>query len=381
MIITSPGFKETGLEGEKLEKEVAEIAQAGDVRVLGPNCNGVVNVEENFNITGSPSFNQNGGPIALIAQSGFVGASLKIWSWMESYGIGKFISTGNECDLTCADFLEYHGGDSNVKVILLYLEALKSGQSFSSAARKIVPQKPVIVFKVGENEGGQRAVTSHTGRISTSDEIYRVAFEQTGIIRTPSLYWTLSTARCFIEQPLLRGKRIGIITAGGGWGAILSDALERLGLRVPEFPRAVVERLREITKVDNLPVKNPIDAGVTMDFPSVSVIAAELLLSQDLVDGLIVSCLGFYGSHALNKPDLLYKSEEEEQCFRDLADLITQYGKPILFHSPFTSELSLSIKETDRLGKFTFRDENECAFALHALYQRWLNLHSLSESE
>ncbi|MFP3269192.1 MAG: CoA-binding protein, partial [Desulfurococcales archaeon] len=232
-VIITAGFGETNDERwKRAEIEIVNEARKNGVRLIGPNCVGIMNTKANLNATFI--MEARPGKIAFVSQSGALGAGIIYKTIKENIGFSKFISLGNMADLDFSDLLEYLSDDQESETILLYLEGVKDGRRFASSLKKASLKKPVIVIKGGKGRSASEAVSSHTGSVSGSWEIYRSALRQSGALIAESIDEALSMARAF-SQPLPRGKRVGIITNAGGAGVLVADQLEARGLEVPRL--------------------------------------------------------------------------------------------------------------------------------------------------
>ncbi|GAG22113.1 unnamed protein product, partial [marine sediment metagenome] len=230
-IIVTAGFRETGEEGSQLESEVLRIARKGGIRIVGPNCMGHFNTAEDLFSAGPRGIRR--GPLALISQSGNFGEYILERGNEKGAAFSKYVSSGNEADLTVEDYLEFFAEDEETKVICAYIEGIKDGRRFFDLARHITKEKPFVVMKVGRTAEAARAVLSHTGSLAGSDAVHDAIFRQCGVIRVEEVDELLDIALALIRQPLPRGKKVGILTAGGGFGAVATDACRRYGLEVP----------------------------------------------------------------------------------------------------------------------------------------------------
>ena len=257
VVVISAGFREAGREGLEREMELIEIAHKYKMRLIGPNCLGVIDTGTPLNASfaaGMPP----GGPIDFMSQSGALGTAVLDIAMAGRIGFSKFVSLGNKADVSEIDLLEAWGDDPASKVILVYVEGVTDGRRFIDVARDVTRKKPVVAIKSGVTESGSRAVSSHTGTLAGSEAAYKAAFRQAGVIRAPSMEALFDYALAFAYQPLLAGDRIGIVTNAGGPGILATDALERAGLRIPRLSSEVAQALS-----DYLPgaasVANPID--------------------------------------------------------------------------------------------------------------------------
>jgi acetyl coenzyme A synthetase (ADP forming)-like protein len=285
VVVISAGFREAGREGLDRERELINIAQEYDLRLIGPNCLGVIDTDTPLNATfaaGMPP----GGPIAFMSQSGALGTAVLDMAMAGRVGFSKFVSLGNKADVSEIDLLEAWGDDPSSRVILIYVEGLPDGQKFIDVARHVTRRKPVVAIKSGVTKSGSRAVSSHTGSLAGSEEAYKAAFKQAGVTRAASMEQVFDYALGFAYQPLLQGSRIGIVTNAGGPGILATDALEHAGLQIPRLSHDTAVALK-----DYLPgaasAANPVDVlgdALADRYER----AIELVLADSKVDGLLV---------------------------------------------------------------------------------------------
>jgi acyl-CoA synthetase (NDP forming) len=258
-------------------------------------------------------------------------------------GFSRIISSGNEADLQTADFLEALGEDPQTEVILSYLEGAKEGSKFLSAVRRVSSNKPLLMVKAGQTEAGVKAAFSHTGALSGAAPLFNGLFKQTGVIQAETIEEMVDMAAALTTQPLPKGRRVGVITLGGGWGVLAADYCTKAGLIVGELPRKMVRDLDEV-----LPPWwnriNPVDmvAGYRKGDLSRSL---ELFLSSKKFDGVILLGLGwrtvrggFLKKWAVSPEDRMEPAgqdwiQEEEKIFADLQELGRKYAKPVLLAS------------------------------------------------
>jgi acyl-CoA synthetase (NDP forming) len=343
--IITAGFGETSEHGRERQEALAGLARSYGIRLLGPNVSGTFNLHAGFNASPTPGDHLVPTPIAAACQGGYAFYDMLSSGWARGQGVGKFIHTGNECDLTVTDFLEHFGQDPEVKAIVMYLEAIRDGSRFIKVARSVTKVKPVVVYKAGRTPGSARAARSHTGALSGRKEIYQGLFRQTGIITSPSMELLLPLGHALIERPPVRGPRVGIITVGGSWGVALSDALEEAGLLVPEFSRKLQNALHSVGMPARASIRNPVDFGASGLFISVDVPLAlgREILSSGEVDALIVHGVGRPGMHTEDTPvELRFFLEIEKQQIQGLHALEKKTGLPVLIgshHSPWESQV------------------------------------------
>jgi acyl-CoA synthetase (NDP forming) len=290
----SAGFGEAGTIGVKLEEDLLAVV-AGDgvrVRCVGPNSNGVVS-------TGAAVFASIGmaleidptapGPVALVTQSGAVGSSLLSRGWDDGIRFSRWVSTGNEVDISLGEYLEFLAGDSCTTVILLFIEGIRDGDCFAGAvARCVRAGKPVVAYKAGSSVAGRRAVSSHTGALAGDDSLYDAYFRTLGVARVSSLRGLLDAGRVLSCYSLPKGNRVALITMSGGAAAILSDECATAGLSVSELPLSVQEQLTAVMPGFGT-VGNPLDVTAeAITDPSVLIECLRTIVACEEVDMVAV---------------------------------------------------------------------------------------------
>jgi acyl-CoA synthetase (NDP forming) len=257
IIIISAGFKEGGPEGEKLEAEMVQKAKSLGIRVIGPNCLGVIDTVSNLNASFAADMPERGN-ISFISQSGAMCTAILDWALSEKVGFSKLVSLGNKCDVDETDILEVFAEDKNTEVIIGYIEALSNGTRFMRAAKRISKQKPVIIAKSGRTLLGARAVSSHTGSLAGSNVAYETAFWQSGIIQANTMEELIDYAVAFSYQPIPQKPGLLIVTNAGGPGILAADAAGLSGVKLADLKDDLKRGLKS-----NLPptasVDNPID--------------------------------------------------------------------------------------------------------------------------
>lgn len=223
-IILSPGFRETGPAGAELESRILDQARRGQMRIIGPNCLGVMNTATHLNATFAHAMARRGN-VAFISQSGALCAAVLDWSLREHVGFSAFVSVGSMLDVGWGDLIYYLSDDPHTRSIILYMESVGDARAFLSAAREVSLSKPIIVLKAGRTEGAARAAASHTGVLTGSDEVYNAAFRRCGAVRVNSLSDLFYMAEVFAKQPRPLGPRLAILTNAGGPGVLAVDAL------------------------------------------------------------------------------------------------------------------------------------------------------------
>ncbi len=257
IIVISAGFKEVGAEGAKLEQELITKAKQYGMRVLGPNCLGIISPPSKINASFAAEMPLSGN-ISFISQSGALLTAVLDWSMDEGIGFSKIISLGNKAVLDETDFLEYLGEDPDTEVILGYIEGVKDGQRFIQVAQKVTRKKPVLLIKAGSTSAGARAASSHTGTLAGSDKAFETAFKQTGIIRIHNVADLFDLAKGFAHRKIPRGNRLVVITNAGGPGILSADASEKNGIQLPPPKPEIIEELKKVLP-PTAALFNPVD--------------------------------------------------------------------------------------------------------------------------
>jgi acetate---CoA ligase (ADP-forming) len=285
VIVITAGFKEVGAEGVGLERELAESARASDVRLLGPNCIGVLNTHHRMNATFAPAMPPPG-RISVISQSGALCVAILDWAATEKIGMGKVISLGNKAELNEADFLEALAEDKETAVIVGYLENIVDGSRFLQIAEQTAARKPVLVLKAGTTKAGAKAASSHTGSLAGADEAYTAAFKHSGVIRAESFERLFDYALAFGTQPLPQGTRVTVITNAGGPGIMAADAAEANGLELVAPTDGARHKLKGFLPT-TAAFGNPVDVIGDAD-PARYVKALEVLQEDANTDAILV---------------------------------------------------------------------------------------------
>jgi acetyltransferase len=280
--VQSAGFAETGAEGAKAQEEMGRLARQSGIRIIGPNCVGVVNVPGRFSTCQVDFDAIRPGGISIVAQSGVFGNILMDWAPSQDIALCKLATIGNRADVDETDMLEYLGEDPATRVIVMYLESVEDGRRFIDAARKASLQKPVLVYKSGETEPGKRATASHTGSLSGAEAIFDGACRQAGIIRGRDLVELFDMARAFEGCPLPKGRRVVVVTGSGSQGAMAADRLVQCGMELPEMTAQSVAEIRKRAPAW-MNVANPLDLGPSGLFA----LAMKLAMNDPNIDAVI----------------------------------------------------------------------------------------------
>lgn len=257
-IIGAGGFRETSPQGAALEAECLEIAQAYGLRLLGPNCVGMLDTHLPIDTTFLPPPGPTPGDVAFISHSGAICAAVIDWARGQGYGLSRMVSLGNQIDVCESDMLGPVAEDPYTHVLALYLEGVQDGRNFVEQARQVTRSKPIIALKVGRFAAGQRAVASHTGALAGEENAYTAAFRRAGVLRAMTSEGMFDRARALAWCPLPKGRRVAVITNAGGPGVTAADALESLGLRLAELGSPTRNALRTILS-PAASINNPVD--------------------------------------------------------------------------------------------------------------------------
>jgi acetyl coenzyme A synthetase (ADP forming)-like protein len=257
VVIISSGFRESGEAGSLLEDQVLTIARQYGIRIVGPNCLGVMLPHQGINTTFDP-ISPKSGRIAFISQSGAIISTIVDWSLPEEIGFSAVISIGNQADLSFEDFLLYAGDEPHTRAIILYIEEVRRGKRFMEIAREVTRKKPVVAIKSGSSRIGQMTAASHTGSLSGSYEVYMAAFWQSGIIPVRSIREAFQTAELLSSEGYPKGIRAIVISNAGGFAVLSSDYAEQFGIEMVEFPPAIIQELDAFLPPD-WNRRNPID--------------------------------------------------------------------------------------------------------------------------
>ncbi|MGE3344046.1 MAG: GNAT family N-acetyltransferase [Vicinamibacterales bacterium] len=356
LVVISAGFGETGADGRALEATLLERVRSAGVRMVGPNCMGLLNTDPAFavNATFSPVYPPIG-RVAMSTQSGALGLAILDYARRLDLGISTFVSVGNKADVSSNDLIQYWAEDPQTDVILLYLESFGNPRKFSQIARRVARRKPIVAVKSGRSSSGARAASSHTGALATSDAVVDALFAQAGVIRTNTLEELFDVAALLAHQPVPKGRRVGILTNAGGPGILAADACEAQGLTLPTLSDATVSELRSFLPAA-ASVGNPVDMIASASAEGYGR-ALRALLRDEQVDSVLVIFI----------PPLVTHSED---VAREIRAAAAEYpGKPVLgiFMSAQGAGPMLS-----PIPCFEFPESAAVALARAAGYGEWL---------
>ncbi|HSP20668.1 MAG TPA: CoA-binding protein, partial [Myxococcaceae bacterium] len=288
MVVISSGFAETGAEGIRRQAELLEICRAAGMRLIGPNCMGIVNTDPQvlLNASFGPIF-PPAGRVGFLSQSGALGLAVIDYAQGLGIGISSFVSVGNKADISGNDLLQYWEEDPGTDVCVLYLESFGNPRKFARVARRVSRRKPIVAVKSGRSAAGTRATSSHTGALlAASDVTVDALFRQAGVTRTDTLAELFDAVRLLANQPLPKGRKVGIVTNAGGPGIMCSDACEAAGLEVVELSAGLRERIGGLLPAE-ASTANPVDMIASATPPQYRAVLEEVAASGE-VDAVIV---------------------------------------------------------------------------------------------
>lgn len=287
LVVISAGFKETGEEGKKREQALVELVRRHSMRLIGPNCLGILNTDPKvaLDATFAPVY-PPAGRVAFSSQSGALGLAILDYAKQLNLGISQFVSVGNKAEVSGNDLIEFWENDPGTDLILLYLESFGNPRKFTQIARRVARTKPIIAVKSGRTPGGSRAASSHTGALAGSDAAVDALFRQSGVIRTDTIEELFDTAMLLESQPVPLGPRVAILTNAGGPGIMAADACESAGLTLAPLDPKTMKGLRSFLPAE-ASVRNPVDMIASAD-PASFEKSLRLLCADKNVDAVIV---------------------------------------------------------------------------------------------
>ena len=354
-VIVSSGFRESGAEGEALERQCLEAARAHGVRLLGRNCIGTLDTHLPLDTTFlQPPMPTRGG-IGFVSHSGAFCAAIVDWARGEGFGFSQIVSLGNQADVNETDMLPMLADDPHTKVIVLYMESVSDGRRFVEVACKVARRKPVIALKVGRFESGQKAAASHTGALAASDIAFEAAFDKAGVLRAETTEQMFDWASALENCPLPRGNNIAILTNAGGPGVIAADALESNGLSLAKLHEPTLKGL-----IARLPqaagVFNPVDMLASAS-PETYAACLKILLDDPDVDAAMV----------ILPPPPMFKAE---MVAEKLIEVIRQFEKPVVIALLGSTLIEQAEQKFRDANIPTYPFPERAASALGALFRR-----------
>ena len=302
IIFVSAGFSETGSEiGSNLQAELQEIADRGEIKIVGPNTMGLINTKVNLNATFSPGLGMSKtSNVSVVSQSGGMCVYLVNALADNNIGVGKVIGLGNRCNLDFDEMVEYLAGDDETELIVLYIEGLDNPRKLMNVALKTIKKKPIIVFKGGRSEESSTATRSHTGSLAGKYEYYKAAFKQGGMISVDTLTDLADVTKTLLLQPPAIGNRLAVLSLQAGPGIIAADKAREYGMELSVFSQNTKQRLRE--KISPLlSIENPVDMAWTGSSIDTSREILHAVLADGNVDAVLVAFISFDLSRELPK--------------------------------------------------------------------------------
>ncbi len=379
IVIVSAGFREVGDQGAAIENQIISICKEAGIRLVGPNCLGVINPLPEIRLNASFSARMPApGKISFISQSGALCTAVLDFAADRDFGFSKFISIGNKADVDELDLLRYLHADPNTEVIMIYLEELRRGAEFVQTVKEITSgyrRTPVLVIKSGRTMAGAQAAASHTGALAGSEAVYDAIFKQTGIIRAESIHELFDFASAFsykeesglgkLRRKVPRGNRVAIITNAGGPGIVATDMTVSSGLRLARFKSETIEAL-DSHLPDTANLDNPVDVigDASQDRYEN---ALSTVIKDEGVDGALVILTPQSMTNALGTAEAIVRVAMDSQ-------------KPILCSFMGIIDVSAGVKYLQQYGYPVFRFPENAAKAFAALYQysQWLNRQQLA---
>jgi acyl-CoA synthetase (NDP forming) len=318
-VVESSGFREFGEEGKKIEEEIVRVASRWEIRFVGPNCIGVINMETGL-CTPFPPLRRTvrAGDISMISQSGGVGMSVLNLMVNEGLGLNKFVSAGNMLNVQTEELLEYFIQDPGTKYILLYLEGIQDGKRLMDVARR--SPKPIIAFKANIGQFGKSIASSHSASLSSNDRVVDAAFRQCGIVRVHDAT-TLGNDLKILRLPPMRGNNLAIISRSGGHAVIAADACEMSGFSLAPFPREFLEEIEKHFRASVIKLTNPLDLGDLFDL-EIYLKIIDRTLAQKEVDGIVFL-------HTFNST---FEGPRSRELFQKVVELSQKYDKPVAIY-------------------------------------------------
>ncbi len=364
-IIETAGFREYGEEGLRLEQQIVQVAHQYGIRFLGPNCVGVINLDNGFSVPflrlNKPS---RPGEVSLISQSGGVGFSVLNLMTNEGIGLNKFVSVGNMLDISAEDILEYMLDDPGTEVIFMYLESLRDGRRLMDIACRST--KPILVFKSNIGKLGKVIAASHTAALSSDDKVAEAAFKQADIVRVHDATSLLNNLKA-LRLPAMRGKRLAIVSRSGGHAVVAADSSELSGFELADLPRPFLEEIEKHFRASVINLTNPLDLGDLFDLDVYGQIL-ERTLQLENVDGVVF---------------LHTASEREIQTSRTLLErviaLVKRYDKPVAYYVSTTAAEVNYLRQTYGFPVFTAAVET--IRAMEMSYRHYSRMQEIRSAE
>ena len=340
VIVISGGFGESSPEGRLLEESLVRTARKLGIRVVGPNTMGIYSAPWSLSAL-MPPVRSHPGHIAFAAQSGNLGTQMLGWGSYRGIGFSRFVCVGNQCDFDFADYLEYFARDDQTKAILLYVEGFKRPRRVLELAREVNAVKPVVIYKAGLTQAGGRAASSHSAALAGSGEIFRGMIRQGGMIQAETTEEMLDFSDALVKSPVPRGRRVGILTWGGGWGVVTADLCERQGLEVLPLPDELKKGLDSVLP-SYWSKGNPVDMVGVVDMDAhrrcLELMAScpeyDIIISLGTINA--TSAFGLSGQENNEEDEKLARAQKEyirhksAQFAQRAVELMREFDKPVI---------------------------------------------------
>ncbi len=367
VIISSSGFAETGENGKRLEEEIKDIAKRTGIRILGPNCLGVIDNHTQFNTFFLPLekiAKTKPGNLSLLSQSGsFVGFFWDI-APIEDVGVAKIVNYGNRADVGEIELLRYLADDEKTKVVAMYMESVQDGREFIESGRFCSQKKPVVAIKAGKFDKGIAAVKSHTGALAGRYEVYKAAFKKAGVIEAFNFLEMYDYSKGLAMQPFAKGNKLLIVTCAGGIGVVMADLAPREGIELPPFPEDLKDRLKKMLP-PYYSINNPLDlTGSTTD-KEYEMVLKECLINNPFFDAVVVV------AH-LAVPGLT------KGIFDIIAEKAKKSGRPVVVCTTAGEETIAVKREVEEKGIPVYFTPERAIRVISALMKRGRSVNSLN---
>jgi acetyltransferase len=363
-VVETAGFREYGEQGRQIEKEMLRVAEKYGLRFIGPNCIGIINMENGLSLPFArlkPFI--SAGDVSMISQSGGVGLSVLNLMANEGLGLNKFVSAGNMLNIGAEELLEYMIDDPGTRLIFIYLEGIQDGRRLMEVARR--SEKPILAFKANVGSLGKRIAASHTAALSSDDRVVDAAFEQSGITRVHDAT-SLGNSLKILRLPPMQGRNLAIISRSGGHAVVAADACELSGFRLADFPPEFIREIEDHFRASVIKLTNPLDLGDLFELEVYAEIV-ERTVQQPWVDGVVFLHTSISDT----------EREETRELIRRLAGLSDHYEKPVAAYISTTADEVAYLKRMFDFPVFTQIVETIRALELsHEYYRRYQQVHA-----
>lgn len=359
LVVITAGFSETGPAGMELEMQLLDLVKKYSMRMIGPNCMGIFNSDENIRMNATfASHDPIKGNIGFISQSGALGHIILEYAKELGLGFSMFASIGNKADISCNSLLQYWEYDPSVQLILLYLESFGNPRNFTNIAKRISKTKPIITVKAGRTSAGAKAASSHTGALAGLDLATEALFEQCGVIRVTTLEELFELAQMFANQPIPLGKRVAILTNAGGPAILATDACVNFGIEIANLSNETKTYLKSILRPE-ASVANPVDMIASANAQNYYLVTSKLL-EDDNVDMAIIIFV----------PPLIINSYEVAES---IANAVKKFNKPVAVCFMGIKERvpGIDLLQENHIPLYSFPESAARALAYLCYYRKW----------